>query len=69
MRTVFQHDAAEQKPKELPARVLAGRIVQMNNYVEYLPCLFYSAQATNTTELVTKMSDPALAQLVLRLVP
>jgi hypothetical protein len=79
MRTVFQHDAAEQllhymsfrlkKPKPLLARVFAGRIVQMNNYVEYLPCLYYSARATNTTELATKMSEPALAQLVLCLVP
>jgi hypothetical protein len=81
MRTVFQHDAAEQqlhymqfkikKPKGLPARVFAGRIVQMNNYIEYLPCLYYSARATNTTEMATttKMSELALAQLVLHLVP
>jgi hypothetical protein len=79
MRTVFQHDAAEQqlyymqfnlkKPKELAARVFAGRIIQMNNYIEHLPCLFYSARATNTTVKATKMSEPALAQLVLRLVP
>ena len=57
------------KPKGLPARVFAGRIVQMNNYIEFLPCLHYSARATNTTELATKMSEPALAQLLLRLVP
>jgi hypothetical protein len=79
MRTVFQQAAAEnllhylqfqvKKPKNLPARVFAGRVVQMNNYVEHLPCLFYSARANNTTEKATKMSEPALAQLVLRLVP
>ncbi len=79
MRTVFQQDAAEQqlhymqfklkKPKGLPARVFAGRLVQMNNYIEFLPCLYYSARATNTTVLATKMSEPALAQLILRLVP
>lgn len=79
MRTVFQQDAAEQqlhymqfklkKPKGLPARVFAGRVVQMNNYIEFLPCLHYIARATNTTELATKMSEPALAQLLLRLVP
>jgi hypothetical protein len=58
MRTVFQHDAAEQllmynlkKPKELAARVFAGRIMQMNNYIEHLPCLFYSERATNTIQL------------------
>jgi hypothetical protein len=65
MRTVFQQDAAEQqlnymqfrlkKPKGLPARVFAGRLVQMNNYVEFLPCLYYSARANNTTVLATKM--------------
>ena len=79
MRTVFQQAAAEhllfylqfklKKPKNLPARVFAGRVVQMNNYVEFLPCLYYSARANNTTEKAVKMSEPALAQLVLRLVP
>jgi hypothetical protein len=79
MLTVFQEAAAEhllhylqfqvKKPKNLPARVFAGQVVQMNNYVELLPCLFYSAWANNTTVKATKMSEPALAQLVLRLVP
>mgnify|MGYP006182802129 FL=1 len=79
MRTVFQQDAAEKllhylqfqlkKPKGLPARVFGGRLVQMNNHIEYLPCMFYSARANNTTVKATKMSEPALAQLVLRLVP
>ena len=79
MRTVFQQDAAEKllhylqfqlkKPKGLPARVFGGRLVQMNNYTEYLPCMLYSARANNTTVKVTKLSEPALAQLVLRLVP
>ena len=41
----------------------------MNNYIEFLPCLYYSARATNTTVLATKMSEPALAQLILCLVP
>jgi hypothetical protein len=79
MRTVFQQAAAEhllfymqfklKKPKNLTARVFAGRVEQMNNYVEYLPCLYYSSRANNTTEKAVKMSEPALAQLVLRLVP
>jgi hypothetical protein len=80
MRTVFQHDTAEQqlqymqfclkKPKGLlTVRVFAGCVGQMNNYVSFLPCLYYSGRATNTTELATKMSEPALAQLILRLVP
>jgi hypothetical protein len=79
MRTVFQQAAAEnllhylqfqvKKPKGLPARVFAGRVVQLNNYTEHLPCMFYSARANNTTVKATKMSEPALAQLVLRLVP
>jgi hypothetical protein len=43
----------------------------MNNYVDYIPSLYYSARATNTTELATKKkkSEPALAQLAIRLVP
>jgi hypothetical protein len=57
------------KPKGLPVCMFVGRVGQMNNYVSYLPSLYYSARATNTTELATKMSKPALAQLVLRLVP
>jgi hypothetical protein len=79
MRTVFQQAAAEnllhylqfqlKKPKGLPARVFAGRLVQLNNYTEHLPCMYYSARANNTTVKATKMSEPALAQLVLRLVP
>jgi hypothetical protein len=74
MRTVFQHDAAEQqlhyiqfrfkKPKWISESVFVGRIGQMNNYVDYLPSLYYSAWATNLTEKDTKMSEPALAQEV-----
>jgi len=79
MRTVFQQDAAEQllnymlyhlkKPLKIPVRIWCGRVSQMNNFVEFLPGLFYSSRATTSTAIAEKLNEPALAQLVLRLAP
>ena len=79
MRTVFQQDAAEQllsymlyhlkKPMKVPVRTFCGRVSQMNNYVEALPSLYFSSKATTSTVMVSKLDEPTLAQLILRLSP
>ena len=79
MRSVFQPDAAEQllnymlhhlkKPLKVPMRIFCGRVSTLNNFVEFLPGLYYSSRATTSTAIAAKLEQPALAQLVLRLAP
>ena len=79
MRTVFQQDASEQllnymlyhikKPLKIPVRIFCGRVSQMNNFVEFLPKLYFSSRATASSAIAEKLSEPALAQLILRLAP
>ena len=79
MRTVFQEDAAEQhleyltqgirRPWNVPPRVFLARMKQLIGYIPYLPCAYYSSQATSQTTIPMKLTDPQLAQLALRLCP
>lgn len=79
MKDVFQEDAAEQHleyltygiklPWWLPPRKFAARVKQLNGFTNFLPCALYSPQATSQSTVPQKLTDPQLAQLLLRLSP
>jgi hypothetical protein len=79
MRTVFPEDAAEQHqeylthciryPYWLPPRKFAIRMKQLNGYTNFLPCVKNSPQATSQSTVPQKLTNPQLAQLLLRLCP
>lgn len=54
---------------KVPVRTFCGRIAHINSYVEFLPGAYYSSRATASTAIAEKLSEPALAQLILRLAP
>jgi hypothetical protein len=45
------------------------RVQQLNGYLNLLPCLFYSKQATKLTKAVQAFDDIDLASHILRMVP
>jgi hypothetical protein len=79
MRTVFPEDAAElhqeylthciRYPYWLQPRKFASRIKQLNGFTNFLPCVKDSPQATSQTTAPQKLTNPQLAQLLLRLCP
>jgi len=79
MRSVFQEDAAEvtleyllygiKKPRSLAPRKFVRRVKQLSGYVDYLPGVYYSSQATSLTTKTKRLTDPQVAQLALRLCP
>ena len=62
MLTMFGNDTAEaqryynsnclKKPNRVPIRQFVQRMQQLNDYLELLPCLYQSNQATKTTKKV-----------------
>ena len=60
---VFKADAGEtlkyyitnmlRKPNRVPIRQFLVRVEQLNSYLENLPCLYYSSNATQVTKMVT----------------
>jgi hypothetical protein len=64
MRNVFQEDAAEQHQE-----YLTYGIKQLNRFTNFLPCAYNSPQATSQSTVPQKLTDPQLAQLLLRLCP
>ena len=79
MRSVFQEDAAEvtleyllygiKKPRFLAPRKFVRRVKQLSGYIDYLPGVYYSSQATSLTTKTQRLTDPQVAQLALRLCP
>jgi len=79
MRSVFQEDAAEvtleyllygiKKPRNLAPRNFVRRVKQLSGYIDYLPGVYYSSQATSQTTVTKRLTDPQVAQLALRLCP
>ena len=79
MRSVFQEDAAEvtldyllygiKKPRVLAPRKFVRRVKQLSGYIDYLPGVYYSSQATSLTTKAQRLTDPQVAQLALRLCP
>ena len=79
MRSVFQEDAAEvtleyllygiKKPRALAPRKFVRRVKQLSGYIDYLPGVYYSSQATSLTTKTKSLTDPQVAQLALRLCP
>ncbi len=76
---VFRSDVAEtqrfyisnglKKPNRVPIRQFVQRVQQLNGYLNLLPCLFYSKQATKLTKAVQAFDDVDLASHILRMVP
>jgi len=76
---VFQSDAAEtqrfyisngfKKPNRVSIRQFVQRVQQLNGYLDLVPCLFYSEQATKLTKVVELFDDAELAGNILQMVP
>ena len=56
------------KPRKIQLRNFCDRIKQLNSYIPYLPGLVASPQGANMNR-ATALTEPELAQLLLRLVP
>ena len=79
LQSVFKYDAAEQlrtylsfvvrKPARVKVRQFVQRVQQLNGYLSQLPCKYYSAHKSDTTEVVKPFDDAELAELVLRMCP
>ena len=57
------------KPNRVPIRQFLVRVEQLNSYLENLPCLYYSSNATQVTKMVTPLDDADLATHLLRMCP
>ena len=79
LQSCFSHDAGEnlrfyisnclKKPNKVRIRQFVQRGLQLNNYVEDLPCLFYSPSASSHTQKVYSFTDSELACNILRMCP
>ena len=79
LQSVFKYDSGEhlqtylsfvvRKPARVKVRQFVQRIQQLNGYLSHLPCKFYSAHKSDTTEVVKPFGDTELAELVLRMCP
>ena len=71
LQSCFSHDAGEnlrlyisnclKKPNKVQIWQFVQRVLQLNNYVEDLPCLFYSPSASLHTQKVHSFMDSELA--------
>eukprot|EP00804_Cyclotella_cryptica_P006309 CCRYP_010148-RA/>CCRYP_010148-RA protein AED:0.43 eAED:1.00 QI:0/0/0/1/1/1/2/0/386 len=57
------------KPNKVRVRQFVQRVMQLNNYVEDLPCLYYSPSASTMTQQVCSFTDAELACHILRMCP
>ena len=79
LQSCFAHDAGEnlkfyisnclKKPNKVRVRQFVQRVTQLNNYVEDLPCLYYSPSASTMTQQVYSFTDAELACHILRMCP
>eukprot|EP00804_Cyclotella_cryptica_P026564 CCRYP_020447-RA/>CCRYP_020447-RA protein AED:0.15 eAED:0.20 QI:0/-1/0/1/-1/1/1/0/387 len=79
LQSCFAHDAGEnlrfyisnclKKPNKVKIRQFVQRAMQLNNYVEDLPCLYYSPSASAMTQQVFAFTDSELACHILRMCP
>jgi hypothetical protein len=77
LQTVFDEDAAERQQIYIsnhlkkPQRVMVGafftRVEQLNSYVKYLPSIYNSPKATESTQLAVPYSEAQLAVQLLRM--
>lgn len=77
--TVFDEDAAERqqlyisntlkKPQRVTVRAFFTRVEQLNSYIKYLPSLYNSPKATESTTLAEPFTEAQLAVLLLRMCP
>eukprot|EP00804_Cyclotella_cryptica_P029600 CCRYP_017308-RA/>CCRYP_017308-RA protein AED:0.23 eAED:0.61 QI:0/0/0/0.75/1/1/4/0/372 len=57
------------KPNRVPIRQFVQRVQQLNDYLEFLPCLYQSNRATPATKKVGPIDDADLAGHILRMCP
>jgi hypothetical protein len=79
LQSCFAHDAGKnlkfyisnclKKPNKVRVRQFVQRVMQLNNYVEDLPCLYYSPSASTMTQQVYSFTDAELACHILRMCP
>ena len=79
LQSCFAHDAGKnlkfyisnclKKPNKVRVRQFVQRVMQLNNYVEDLPCLYYSPSASTQTQQVYSYTDAELACHILRMCP
>ena len=77
--TVFCNDAAKaqryyisnglKKPNRVPIRQFVQRVQQLNDYLELLPCLYQSNQATPATKKVGPFDNAYLEGHILCMCP
>eukprot|EP00804_Cyclotella_cryptica_P019427 CCRYP_006602-RA/>CCRYP_006602-RA protein AED:0.28 eAED:0.63 QI:0/0/0/1/1/1/2/0/305 len=70
LQSCFAHDAGEnlrfyisnclKKPNKVKIRQFVQRVMQLNNYIEDLPCLYYSPSASAMTQQVFAFTDSNL---------
>eukprot|EP00804_Cyclotella_cryptica_P011490 CCRYP_017058-RA/>CCRYP_017058-RA protein AED:0.39 eAED:1.00 QI:0/-1/0/1/-1/1/1/0/314 len=79
LQSCLAHDTGEnlkfyisnclKKPNKVRVRQFVQRMMQLNNYVEDLPCLYYSLSASTMTQQVYSFTDVELACHILRMCP
>ena len=57
------------KSRDLSPRKFVRRVKQLSGYIDYLPGVYYSSQATSQMTKTRRLTDPQVAQLALRLCP
>ena len=71
LQTVFDKDAAEhqqiyisshlKKPQGVTVRAFFTRVEQLNSYIMYLPSIYNSPKATESTQLAVPYTEAQLA--------
>eukprot|EP00804_Cyclotella_cryptica_P028302 CCRYP_013174-RA/>CCRYP_013174-RA protein AED:0.56 eAED:0.62 QI:0/0/0/1/1/1/2/0/269 len=79
LQSCFAHDAGKnlkfyisnrlKKPNKVRVRQFVQRMMQLNNYVEDLPCLYYSLSTSTLIQQVFSYTDMELACQILRMCP
>ncbi len=79
LQTVFDEDAAERqqiyislhlkKPQRVTVCAFFTCVEQLNNYVKYLPSIYNSPKATESTQLAVPYTEAQLAVQLLRMCP
>ena len=79
LQTVFDEDAAERKqiyisshvkkPQRVTVRAFFTRVEQLNSYIKYLPSIYNSPKATESTQLAVPYTEAQLAVQLLRMCP
>eukprot|EP00804_Cyclotella_cryptica_P007762 CCRYP_001368-RA/>CCRYP_001368-RA protein AED:0.24 eAED:0.47 QI:0/0/0/1/1/1/2/0/781 len=79
LQSCFAHDAGKnlkfyisnclKKPNKVQVHQFVQCVMRLNNYVEDLPCLYYSPSASTMTQQVYSFTDAELACHILRMCP